>query len=222
MGYKLKKVLSMALIMTVLSAVFILAPQQDAKAQIYRTGSRGAMVKTIQTKLRAFGHYRYAIDGIFGLRTANAVKIFQRTKGIRVDGIVGPITLKYLGITTSSGTVNSSTTYLLAKVIYGEARGEPYSGKVAIAAVILNRVKSPLFPNTIAGVVYQPGAFTVVSDGQINLTPDTEALRAARDAINGVDPTNGAIYYYNPKTATNAWIRSRRVVTTIGGHVFCL
>lgn len=216
-----KKLLTIAVITAFAVGAFFVWPKA-AEAAIYRNGSRGTMVKTIQQKLKTLGYYKGSIDGIFGWRTTAAVKSFQRAKRIRVDGIVGPVTLKALGIQSSSGTVNSSNTYLLAKVVYAEARGEPYNGKVAIAAVVLNRVKSPSFPNTISGVVYQPGAFTAVSDGQINLAPDTEALRAARDAMNGVDPTNGAIYYYNPRVATNKWIRTRRVVTTIGKHVFCV
>ena len=112
--------------------------------------------------------------------------------------------------------------YLLAKVIHAEARGEIYTGKVAVGAVVLNRVKSPDFPNTISGVIYQKHAFTAVSDGQINLTPDQTAINAAKDALNGWDPTGGCIYYYNPVTATSEWIFSRETVITIGKHVFAI
>ncbi len=125
----------------------------------------------------------------------------------------------------SSGSAASSTTssdvYLLAKVVYGESRGESYTGKVAVAAVVLNRVESSSFPNTIAGVVYQNGAFSIVADGQINLNPDDVALSAARDAMNGWDPSGGALFYYNPSKTTNSWMLSKPVICTIGDHVFC-
>ena len=167
-------------------------------------------------------------DGIFGSKTLAAVKYFQRKNGLVVDGIVGTKTAAAMGISlssssggTGSGTTSNSNLYLLACCIYGEARGESYTGKVAIAAVVLNRVKSSSFPNTISGVIYQPGAFTAVSDGQINLGTNDECIRAAQDALNGWDPTYGCIYYYNPQTATNQWIRSRPIVVTIGKHVFC-
>lgn len=189
-------------------------------------GSTGSEVTTIQTKLKRWGYYTGAIDGIFGTQTLNAVKYFQRKNGLTVDGIAGTNTLKAMGImnstTSSSSSSNSSSDLnLLARVIYGEARGEPYEGQVAIAAVVLNRVKSSSFPNTISGVIYQSGAFTAVSDGQINLTPNATAKKAAQDALNGWDPTYGSIYYFNPDTATNEWIWSRPYVTTIGKHRFC-
>lgn len=189
-------------------------------------GSRGEEVKQIQTKLKNWGYYKGSVDGIFGTQTLNAVKSFQRKNGLTVDGIAGPATLKAMGITSSSNSGssssgNSNNIYLISKAIYGEARGEPYTGQVAIGAVILNRVKSSSFPNTIAGVIYQPGAFTAVSDGQINLEPDATAKKAAQDALNGWDPTSGCIYYFNPNTATNKWIWSRPHVITIGKHRFC-
>ena len=117
---------------------------------------------------------------------------------------------------------NSANIELLARAIHGEARGEPYTGMVAVGAVILNRVDSPNFPSTIAGVVYQKGAFTAVDDGQINLTPNQTAYNAARDALNGWDPTGGALYYFNPNTATNKWIWSRPLTVVIGKHRFCM
>ena len=134
--------------------------------------------------------------------------------------------LKAMGIMNSSSTststsVNSSDLNLLARVVYGEARGETYTGQVAVAAVVLNRVKSSSFPNTISGVIYQSGAFDAVSDGQINMTPDSTAKKAAQDALNGWDPSYGAIYYFNPSTATNKWIWSRPMTVTIGKHRFC-
>lgn len=188
-------------------------------------GSRGSEVTTIQTKLKRWGYYTGSIDGIFGTQTLNAVKYFQRKNGLVVDGIAGTNTLRAMGImnssTSSSSSNSSSDLNLLARVIYGEARGEPYEGQVAIAAVVLNRVRSSSFPNSISGVIYQPGAFTAVSDGQINLTPNSTARKAAQDALNGWDPTYGSIYYFNPNTATNEWIWSRPYVRTIGKHRFC-
>ncbi|MGI6005579.1 MAG: spore cortex-lytic enzyme [Christensenellales bacterium] len=196
-----------------------------------RRGSTGSVVSQVQRKLKEYGLYNGAIDGIFGSQTEAAVKQFQRYNGLTVDGIVGQQTAARLGIQLSGssgggGGGNSSNynndVYLMAKAIYGEARGEPYEGKVAVGAVILNRVKHPDFPNSISGVIYQPRAFTAVADGQINLTPDNSAMQAARDAINGWDPSGGCIYYYNPRTATSQWIFSRPVVRVIGQHRFCL
>ena len=190
-----------------------------------RYGSRGDEVIQIQTKLKRWGYYNGSIDGIYGSATLSAVKYFQRKNGLTQDGIAGPATLKAMGIYTSSNSSSSSTSSsnvnLLARLVYGEARGEPYTGQVAVAAVVLNRVRSSSFPNTIAGVIYQKGAFNVVDDGQINLTPNSTATKAAQDALNGWDPTYGAIYYFNPNTATNKWIWSRPVTVTIGKHRFC-
>lgn len=184
-------------------------------------GSRGTEVTNIQKKLKQWGYYKGNIDGIFGYQTYKAVRYFQYKNGLKVDGVVGPETLSALGLPTG---VNRSTTSrdidLLAHLVHGEARGEPYIGQVAVAAVVLNRVKDSRFPNTIAGVIYQPGAFDAVSDGQINLEPNAQAYRAARDAMNGWDPTYGCIYYYNPATATSKWIWSRPVMLTIGKHNF--
>lgn len=178
--------------------------------------------KQVQQKLKDLGYYNGAIDGIFGTQTINAVKKFQRDYGLKVDGIVGKNTLNKLGLGASSGQYSSTDIYLLAKCVHAEARGEPYVGQVAVAAVILNRVKSPNFPNTISGVIYQPWAFTAVNDGQINLEPNQSAYNAATDAMNGWDPTYGCIYYYNPTTATSQWIFSRQTVVTIGKHVFAI
>lgn len=189
-------------------------------------GSRGEEVKKIQTKLKQWGYYSGNIDGIYGTGTFNAVKSFQKKNGLDVDGIAGEKTLKALGITSGSNNSNSATSNntdlnLLSRVVYGEARGEPYKGMVAVAASVLNRVADSRFPNTIAGVVYQAGAYTCVSDGQINLEPDETARKAAQDAINGWDPTSGCIYYFNPDTATSSWIWSRPQVLAIGKHIFC-
>ena len=188
-------------------------------------GSRSDEVSLIQTKLKRWGYYNGAIDGIYGTQTLSAVKWFQSKNGLTVDGIAGPKTLSAMGI-FSSNTGNTSTNLssdlnLLARLVYAESRGEPYSGQVAVASVVLNRVKSSSFPNSIAGVIYQSGAFSVVSDGQINLSPNQTAIKAAQDAINGWDPSYGAIYYFNPNTAKNAWIWSRPVTVVIGNHRFC-
>lgn len=188
-------------------------------------GSRGDEVKQIQTKLKRWGYYYGSVDGIYGSQTVSAVKWFQSKNGLTVDGIAGPKTLAAMGITGTSnsmgGTASNSDLNLLVHLVYAEARGEPYSGQVAVAAVVLNRVKSNSFPNTVAGVIYERGAFSVVADGQINLQPNQTAISAARDALNGWDPTYGAIYYFNPNTATNGWIWSRPVTVVIGNHRFC-
>lgn len=189
-------------------------------------GSRGSEVTQIQTKLKRWGYYSGNVDGIYGTQTVNAVKYFQRKNGLTADGIAGPATLKAMGIMTSSSSSSSSSSYnsnlnLLSRVIYGEARGEPYTGQVAVGAVVMNRIKSSSFPNTLSGVVYQSGAFDAVKDGQVNLTPDSTARKAAQDAMNGWDPSYGAIYYFNPSTATNKWIWSRPMTVTIGKHRFC-
>lgn len=196
---------------------------------VLKQGSRGDLVKTVQTKLKRWGYYKGSVDGIYGSQTRSAVIYFQRKNGLQPDGIVGTKTLQALGINPNSltssgetGEFSSSDIQLLARLIYGEARGESYTGQVAVAAVVLNRVKSSSFPNTISAVIYQPYAFTAVIDGQINYTPNQTAYNAAKDAINGWDPTGGALYYYNPKIATSAWIYSRKIVATIGNHVFAV
>lgn len=189
-----------------------------------KLGSTGSEVRNIQSRLKSWGYYSYTVDGIYGSRTEKAVRWFQSKHGLVIDGICGPATLAKIGLptgTTTSSSASSSNLNLLARLIYGEARGESYTGQVAVGAVVLNRVKSTSFPNTISGVIYQSGAFSVVSDGQINLTPNRTAYNAARDALNGWDPSGGALYYYNPTTATSSWIWSRPVITQIGNHVFC-
>ncbi len=202
---------------------------QSVQTATYKQGSRGDMVKKIQRKLKNWGYYSGGVDGIFGAQTKKAVIYFQKKNGLTADGIVGAKTLAALGLKDSgSSSGGTSSTYtnsdinLLARLIYGEARGESYTGQVAVGAVVLNRVKSAAFPNTISGVIYQSYAFTAVVDGQINLTPNATAIAAAKDAMNGWDPTGGAIYYYNPSTATSSWIYSRKTLTTIGNHVFAI
>ena len=197
---------------------------EDVLTAVLKQGDVNENVKTMQRKLKNWGYYTGAIDGIFGANTLKAVKLFQKRNGLVADGIVGAKTLSALGMSLATSTTNSSYSNsdvnLLAHLIYGEARGEPYTGQVAVGAVVLNRVKSASFPNTISSVIYQSYAFTAVNDGQINLTPNETAIKAAKDAMNGWDPTYGAIYYYNPKTATSAWIFSRKTTITIGNHVF--
>ena len=202
--------------------ILIITLVQTAQAATYRRGSSGQTVRTIQEKLIRWGYLDGTADGIFGSKTEAAVKLFQKKNGLTADGIVGPATLKALGMSTGGGgSGQESTVELLARVISAEARGEPYSGQVAVGAVILNRVEHPSFPNTVAGVVYQPGAFTCMVDGQIDQPVADSAYRAARDALNGADPSGGAIYYFNPSTATSAWIWSRPLIKVIGSHRFC-
>ena len=189
-------------------------------------GDRGSDVTRIQQRLRQYGYMDAPADGIFGQATYDAVVWFQRKNGLKADGVVGPATAAALGITLG-GAAEASSGYeseisLLARLVHAEARGEPYLGKVAVAAVVLNRVRSASFPNTISGVVYQAGAFDCVADGQINLSPDNDSIRAARDAMNGWDPTGGCVYYYNPAKSTSAWIWSREVRLSIGAHVFAI
>lgn len=200
---------------------------------VLRQGSKGGEVKEVQRRLKEWGYYNGSVDGIYGPATVEAVKKFQKKNGLTADGIAGKSTYAALGMNDSvkalegnkggsSSSYTNSDLYLLAKCIYAEARGESYTGQVAVGAVILNRVKSSAFPNTVAGVIYQKGAFTAVSDGQINLEPDKTAMNAASDALNGWDPTYGCIYYYNPAVATSSWIFGRQTVTTIGKHVFAI
>ena len=208
------------------SFVIIFSDNINVSYALSKYGSRGEEVRQIQTKLKRWGYYKGNVDGIYGSGTLEAVKYFQRKNGLKVDGIAGKETLKAMGIMTSStssstSSSNSNDVNLLARLIYGEARGEPYTGQVAVGAVVMNRVKNSSFPNTISGVVYQSGSFDVVSDGQINLSPNSTAKKAAQDALNGWDPSYGAIYYFNPKTATNKWIWSRPVTVVIGNHRFC-
>lgn len=227
----LKKSIIIGLILAILSGtLYITISRYQTVEALSKYGSRGEEVKKIQTKLKRWGYYNGNIDGIYGSQTLAAVKAFQRKNGLTVDGIAGTKTLRAMGIMNSSNnssasnsgsTSNSSDTNLLARLIYGEARGEPYTGQVAVGAVVLNRVRSSKFPNTIAGVIYQKGAFDVVSDGQINMAPNSTAIKAAKDAINGWDPSYGSIYYFNPSTATNKWIWSRPHTVTIGKHRFC-
>ncbi len=209
------KIFTILVLVTVLSAISVLAYSAY--------GSRGDEVREIQTRLAALGYYGGTIDGIYGTGTKKAVQKFQQDRGLTADGIAGKQTLNALNISDDdySDGYSSADYNLLARIISAEARGESYAGQVAVGAVILNRIEHPSFPDSVAGVVYQPGAFSCLYDGQFDEPIADSAYSAARDALNGWDPSGGAIYYYNPKTATNKWIRSRPVITTIGRHVFC-
>ncbi|MDO4982964.1 MAG: spore cortex-lytic enzyme [Eubacteriales bacterium] len=218
-----KLILAIVLIFTV--NIFIIALAQYASAELYKKGSSGAVVREIQTRLKAWGYYSGAVDGVYGSQTEKAVRYFQQKNGLSADGQAGNNTLAALGIQTGGGKSGGSSgggdVDLLARLISAEARGEPYEGQVAVGAVVLNRVKHPSFPNTIAGVIYQPWAFSCINDGQFNEPVSQSAYRAARDAMNGWDPSGGAIYYFNPAKATSSWIWSRPVIVTIGSHLFC-
>lgn len=223
---KQRKNLLLGLALVFALNILIITLAQSAQATTYRQGSSGEVVRTIQQKLVRWGYFNGPVDGIYGSKTASAVKSFQRKNGLTADGITGNATLKALGMQSSNppsggSAADSGSVDLLARVISAEARGEPYSGQVAVGAVILNRISHPSFPNTLAGVVYQPGAFTCMVDGQFDQPVSESAIRAAREAVNGSDPSGGAIYYFNPSTATSAWIWSRPLIKVIGGHRFC-
>ena len=221
MSVKRKKlILAIALIFAV--NLFIIALAQSADAALYKRGSSGTTVTQIQTRLKSWGYYNYTIDGIYGSRTENAVKYFQRKNGLTVDGQAGDKTLAAMGIYEQQSTsANNGDVYLLARLISAEARGEPYVGQVAVGAVVINRIDHPSFPNSLSGVIYQSGAFSCLDDGQFNQPISDSAFRAAREALNGSDPSGGAIYYFNPATATSSWIWSRPLLTVIGNHRFC-
>ena len=220
--------LALAVLLSVSMVLVALVPAVEAAS--YKKGSSGAVVTQIQTKLKSWGYYTGTVDGIYGSGTERAVRAFQQTNGLTVDGKAGDQTLAAMGLSAGggnssnsggSGGASSSQVDLLARLISAEARGEPYSGQVAVGAVVLNRIKHPSFPNTLPGVIYQSGAFTCITDGQFNQPVAESAYRAARDALNGVDPSGGAIYYFNPSTATSSWIWSRPLITVIGKHRFC-
>lgn len=217
--------LVLAVLLSVSMVLVALAPAVEAAS--YKKGSSGAMVTQIQTKLKNWGYYTGTVDGTYGSGTERAVRAFQQKNGLTVDGKAGDQTLAAMGLSAGSGNsggsggASGSQVDLLARLISAEARGEPYSGQVAVGAVVLNRIKHPSFPNTLSGVIYQSGAFTCITDGQFNQPVAESAYRAARDALNGVDPSGGAIYYFNPSTATSSWIWSRPLITVIGKHRFC-
>lgn len=223
---KIIMTLMVVVLIGIISSTFYISHITSVSYALSKYGSRGEEVRKIQDKLKRWGYYSGNVDGIYGTQTVEAVKKFQRKNGLKVDGIAGTNTLTKMGIQSSQNSSNGANTTssdlnLLSRVIYSEARGEPYVGQVAVGAVVLNRVKNSSFPNTISGVVYQAGAFDAVRDGQINLTPNQTAISAAKDALNGWDPTYGCTFYFNPSTATNKWIWSKTQVVTIGKHIFC-
>ena len=223
MSSKMKRRALAVAVIAALNALLI-ALAQTAYADLYKRGSSGQRVTEIQTRLKNWGYYDGTVDGVYGSRTESAVRWFQRQNGLSTDGQAGPQTLAALGLPTGEGGTpqdSSGDVYLLARLISAEARGEPYVGQVAVGAVVLNRVRHPSFPSTVSGVVYQTDAFTCVSDGQFNEPIAESAYRAAQDALGGWDPSGGAIYYFNPATATSRWIWSRPLIVTIGNHRFC-
>lgn len=220
--------LCLALAALIAAGTLLAALIPAVEAVTYKKGSSGAVVSQIQTKLKNWGYYTGDVDGIYGSATERAVRAFQRKNGLTADGKAGAQTLEALGLPADSGGnsggsggMTGAQVDLLARLISAEARGEPYSGQVAVGAVVLNRIRHPSFPNTLSGVIYQSGAFTCITDGQFNEPVAESAYRAARDALNGVDPSGGAIYYFNPSTATSTWIWSRPLITVIGKHRFC-
>ena len=208
-----------------LAVCAVTASLTSAWGDAYKKGASGATVTEIQTRLKNWGYYSGEVDGMFGSATEKAVKYFQQKNGLTADGVVGAQTLAALGINGGGGDLSGGTQsgdlYLLARVISAEARGEPYNGQVAVGAVVLNRVRHSSFPNSISGVIYQSGAFSCLDDGQFDEPIAESAYRAAQDALNGSDPSGGAIYYFNPATATSKWIWSRPLIVTIGKHRFC-
>lgn len=225
-----RRMLQIVAIVVLNLLIIALLPSDRTEETLSKVGSTGSEVRQIQTKLKNWGYFSDKVDGIYGEKTRAAVVWFQKKNGLTADGVAGTATLAAMGIsetTAASAVTTAASGYaseveLLARLIHGEARGEPYVGMVAVGAVVLNRVKSSRFPNTMAGVIYQSGAFDAVSDGQINLAPSEQSRRAARDAMNGWDPTGGCLYYYNPATATSSWIWSREVRLTIGDHSFAI
>ena len=216
---------SFALLLLIALGVFAARMWQTTDV-LSKQGSRGNEVRQIQQKLKNWGYYFGEVDGIFGVQTKKAVMDFQRKNGLAVDGIAGNATLRAMGIyssqqTSGSGGYSDSDIALLANIISAEARGEPFEGQVAVGAVVLNRVEHPSFPDTLPGVVYQTGAFTAITDGQINVAVAESARKAAREALAGSDPSGGALYYYNPDKTSNKWIRTRPVIKRIGAHLFC-
>ena len=221
MSYAKRRLCAALLIVYVVNLCFILLAE-DVQAVSYKRGSTGSTVTEIQKKLKNWGYYSGEVDGIFGSRTEAAVRLFQQKNGLAVDGKVGAQTLAALGISAGSAHPGvDGDVALLARLISAEARGEPYEGQVAVGAVVMNRMAHPSFPGTLSGVIYQNGAFSCLYDGQFDQPVADSAYRAARDAMNGWDPTGGAIYYFNPDTATNGWIWSRPLLTNIGKHRFC-
>ena len=211
----------------ILTLALLFTNLREGQASVIAWGSRGQLVTLVQQALKKWDYLEGEVDGVFGRETYEAVVLFQQRNNLTEDGKVGSATAAALGIDLS-GAALTATIYreteltLLARLVSGEARGEPYIGQVAVAAVVLNRVKHAAFPNTISGVIFQAGAFDAVWDGQFDMEPSDACYRAARDAMNGWDPTGGCVYYYNPMTATNDWILTRTVQLSIGQHAFAI
>ncbi len=227
---KIKILLCLLLVVaTISSGAYVVSEKygssDSAISALSKLGSRGEEVRRVQKKLKELGYYKGSVDGIYGSATQKAVKAFQKNCGITADGIAGPKTLKFLGLgsssTSASGKYSQNDINLLAKLIAAEARGESYTGQVAVGAVVLNRVEHSSFPDSIAGVIYQRGAFSCVNDSNWSIAATEASKKAARDCINGWDPSGGAIYYYNPKKTSNAFMHSRPIITVIGNHRFC-
>lgn len=227
--------LKLTLLVCMLITLFWSADHLEAVNKTLYWGNTGSDVRLLQQRLKDWGYLQGTVDGNYGASTAEAVKKFQRQNGLTADGTAGPSTLKAMGIWTASAATTRTTTgaavvsrgltrrddlALLARAVHAEAGAEPYEGKVAVGAVILNRIKSPEFPNTLAGVIYQPLAFESVANGIINRPPSAESLRAAQDALNGWDPVHGALFFWNPSKKVSKWIWSRKIIREIGGHVF--
>lgn len=231
---KRKKILLGASFLLVFAIVFFLSNQlsnAQAKPTLY-WGSKGNNVIQVQQRLSNWGYYKGSIDGIIGAATFNAIKSFQKKNGITADGVVGAQTYNALGL--GSGTTASTPGYqpskvsvsgdtmLLARAIHAEAEAEPYIGKVAVGAVLCNRISSADFPNTLAGVVYQGRALESVANGRVNSQPNDDSIRAARDALNGWDPSYGCKFFWNPSKPVSSWIWSRKIIVKYGAHVFGL
>lgn len=211
-----KRLTALVLLMLVVTGA---ATTYQAEAQSPATlkyGSTGVDVPDLQFRLQTLGYFKSTITQTFGMTTRTAVQGFQKANGIASDGIAGPQTWRKL----KKLSVSKPELSKLARIIYSEARGEVYKGQVAVGAVVMNRLISPDFPKTLTGVIMEPYAFTAVADGQYWLLPNQTAFKAAREAVKGYDPTKNALFYYNPKTATSDWIRTRKIVTKIGNHVF--
>lgn len=225
MRRKIRKIVSIFVLIVSITAfiaiIFNIDTTNSSNESVFTATLTTEQTRKVQARLQYLGYFKYEVTGYYGPITRNAVANYQKDNGRTPTGEADGWVLRMLGVETVSTSTNSDL-YLLAKAVYAEARGESYTGQVAVAAVILNRVKSASFPNTISGVIYQPWAFTAVNDGQINLTPNQTAINAARDALNGWDPTYGALYYFNPRTATSKWIWSRKQTITIGNHIFCV
>lgn len=223
-----KTVAKILLILVLLSTLTPVAMAASLGDRTLMMGSAGDDVAQLQQQLNTLGFWAGFVDGIFGPKTEAAVKRFQSSRGLRADGIVGQQTFRALNVHASfrgtTGRFSQRDIELLARLVYAEARGEPYAGQVAVAATVLNRLKDPKYPKTIPGIIFQVVdgyyQYSPVEDGQIYLIPDETARRAVMDAIAGYDPTGGATTFYNPQKTNDQWVRSRSYVTTIGNHIF--